>query len=461
MCDGAVGFTNNPEESAIVSSAKEYNVEKKSFITKQEDVMNKKDDIDDCIEDTKNEQCEDDLFNEEKTKVKQYSENSFADVISGYEDKQVSESKVIDNDSDSSKDALDFCAGETEKSSKEHSNDIGSAGQRHMRKEKNLNENSTYAELVAKSRKFNIDLSPKILFARGLLVETLINANISHYAEFKIISRILTKTDEGIEEVPCSRSDVFSSKLINVLEKRALMRFMTFCLNYEDHNDQYEPYANKPFKEFLISRKLSENLQHIVLHSIAGVAENSLTLCGLKATQKFLKSLGRYGNSPFLWSLYGTGELPQAFCRMCAVFGGIYCLRKSVNSLVLDENKKKCVAVISDDGQRLNTKWLIMERSYAPECFNISSSSTISRAILITNKSLKPAEQESISLLTMSNDSNPLRLIELPPSSMASPQSLYVVHLTTEAVLDATQDLRPYVNDLFQTRAGKIILFRF
>ena len=30
----------------------------------------------------------------------------------------------------------------------------------------------------------------------------------------------------------------------------------------------------------------------------------------------------RFGPTPFLWSMYGTGELTQAFCRLCAVFGG-------------------------------------------------------------------------------------------------------------------------------------------
>ena len=36
---------------------------------------------------------------------------------------------------------------------------------------------------------------------------------------------------------------------------------------------------------------------------------------GLKATKKFLQSLGRYGNTAFLWPLYGSGEMPQCFCR--------------------------------------------------------------------------------------------------------------------------------------------------
>ena len=35
----------------------------------------------------------------------------------------------------------------------------------------------------------------------------------------------------------------------------------------------------------------------------------------LKKTKKFLHSLGKYGNTAFLFPLYGTGELPQGFAR--------------------------------------------------------------------------------------------------------------------------------------------------
>ena len=332
-------------------------------------------------------------------------------------------------------------------------NVVSWAEKRKIKNGKKLDRNSTHKDFSEKSRKFNLDLSPKVLFSRGLLVESLISANISHYAEFKIVGRILTYMDGKVEEVPCSRSDVFGSELLNVLEKRALMRFMTFCSTFEDCPEQYESFKDKPFTDFLKSRKLTTNLQHIILNAIAGVPANTSTLSGLKATQKFLRSLGRYGNTPFLWSLYGAGELPQAFCRMCAVFGGIYCLRKNVKSLVLDENNKNCLAVISEDGQRLHTKWLIMEKSYAPDVFEIVTHSMISRAILITDRSLKQAPREHISMLTIPGRSNgyPVRVIELAPSSMACPESLCVVHVTTETVVNASEDLSSYVEDLFTT----------
>ena len=41
-------------------------------------------------------------------------------------------------------------------------------------------------------------------------------------------------------QVPCSRSDVFSSKQVNVIEKRMLMKHLTFAMDYEKHPEEYQ-----------------------------------------------------------------------------------------------------------------------------------------------------------------------------------------------------------------------------
>lgn len=40
--------------------------------------------------------------------------------------------------------------------------------------------------------------------------------------------------------------------------------------------------------------------------------------------QLYANSLLRYSKSPYLYPLYGLGELPQAFARLSAVYGGKY-----------------------------------------------------------------------------------------------------------------------------------------
>lgn len=84
-------------------------------------------------------------------------------------------------------------------------------------------------------------------------------------------------------------------------------------------NDALPPhplaYNGRPFLEFLREQHLGDNLQHFLLHSIAMVTEDTLTEVGLASTRHFLRCLGRYGNTPFLFPVYGLGEIPQCFCR--------------------------------------------------------------------------------------------------------------------------------------------------
>lgn len=74
-------------------------------------------------------------------------------------------------------------------------------------------------------------------------------------------------------------------------------------------------YNGRPYLEFLQEQDLGDNLQHFLLHSIAMVTEDTPTEEGLASTRQFLRCLGRYGNTPFLFPVYGLGEIPQCFCR--------------------------------------------------------------------------------------------------------------------------------------------------
>lgn len=307
------------------------------------------------------------------------------------------------------------------------------------------------------TRKFNLDLAPKLLFSRGPMVELLISSNIARYAEFKAISRILTHYDGMLRQVPCSRADVFGCKEVQLVEKRMLMKFLTFCLEYQKHPEEYRGFEGKPFREFLKSKNLTPSVKHYVLYAIAMCDDDIPTLQGLKATQKFLESLGRYGNSPFLSSLYGSGELPQCFCRLCAVFGGIYHLQRGPSAIICNSTGD-CVGMISN-GRRFSFKWLVMESSYAPSVFKTSEGlQRVSRAIVITNRSLHPAEKEQVTFLRLPRGdvSSAVVVLELGPGIMVCPNGLFVVHMTCASMNEtAEDDLMPAVQLLFNVTSDR------
>ncbi|OCT66000.1 rab proteins geranylgeranyltransferase component A 2 [Xenopus laevis] len=327
--------------------------------------------------------------------------------------------------------------------------------------EKDLAKTVTYSQIMKEGRRFNIDLVAKFLYSRGLLIELLIKSNVSRYTEFKNVTRILTYHDGKIEQVPCSRADVFASKQLSMVEKRILMKFLMHYVDYELHPEDYQDYENSTFLEFLKSKQLTPTLQHFVLYSIAMVPESAKTVEGLKAMQHFLKCLGRYGNTPFLFPMYGLGEIPQCFCRMCAVFGGVYCLHHSLECLVVDEDSKLCKAVIDHRGKRVDCKYLVVEDSYLPEqiCANVSYKQ-ISRAVLITDCSILNSESnQEISVLTFppsDKGQNAVYLTELCSSTMTCMKNTYLVHLTCSSTkASAKEDLEPVVQQLFTLSTEK------
>lgn len=83
-------------------------------------------------------------------------------------------------------------------------------------------------------------------------------------------------------------------------------------------NDRLHTFAgfrDKTFLEYLNTKNLTPIVQHYVVQAIAMATDKTSCRDGVNRTKHFLNSLGRYGNTPFLWPMYGSGELPQCFCR--------------------------------------------------------------------------------------------------------------------------------------------------
>lgn len=73
--------------------------------------------------------------------------------------------------------------------------------------------------------------------------------------------------------------------------------------------------------------------------------------------------MARYGKSPYIYPLYGLGELPQAFARLSAIYGGTYMLDKSIDEIVTDPATGKFVGVKSGD-ETVKAKLVIGDPSY-------------------------------------------------------------------------------------------------
>ncbi|KAG2179963.1 hypothetical protein INT43_003750 [Umbelopsis isabellina] len=86
------------------------------------------------------------------------------------------------------------------------------------------------------SRHYNFDLAPKLLTCRGEMVEVLIKSGIGRYLEFKGVEQsfVYDSESKAFDKVPVSKEDVFSTDSIALIDKRKLMRFLTFAMNDEE-----------------------------------------------------------------------------------------------------------------------------------------------------------------------------------------------------------------------------------
>ena len=50
-------------------------------------------------------------------------------------------------------------------------------------------------------------------------------------------------------------------------------------------------------------------------------------------------SVARYGKSPYIYPLYGLGELPQGFARLSAIYGGTYMLNTQIDEIIYEGGK--------------------------------------------------------------------------------------------------------------------------
>lgn len=85
-------------------------------------------------------------------------------------------------------------------------------------------------------------------------------------------------------------------------------------------------------------------------------------------------SVSRYGKSPYIYPLYGLGELPQGFARLSAIYGGTYMLNTSIDEIEYDGTKavgiKATMLDRGGDGEPLKfstkAKKILGDPSYFP-----------------------------------------------------------------------------------------------
>lgn len=102
-------------------------------------------------------------------------------------------------------------------------------------------------------------------------------------------------------------------------------------------------------------------------------------------------SVARYGKSPYIYPLYGLGELPQGFARLSAIYGGTYMLNTNIDEVIYDGAKAVGIKATmkergeEGDGMKFETKakMILGDPSYFPGKVQITGH--VLKAICILN----------------------------------------------------------------------------
>lgn len=136
--------------------------------------------------------------------------------------------------------------------------------------------------------------------------------------------------------------------------------------------------------------------KHVRWNLLRSTIEFFLLIKGFTKTKRYLQSIGRYGNSPFLHQQYGSGEISQCFSRLCAVFGGIQYLRFPLAGFIEDDVNQRCTGISSITGEQFRAAdAVICNHIFVPTSVTYKTK-VIERIILITNQSIKPSNDEEV-----------------------------------------------------------------
>ncbi len=165
----------------------------------------------------------------------------------------------------------------------------------------------------------------------------------------------------------------------------------------------------------------------------------------------YTTSVARYGKSPYIYPLYGLGELPQGFARLSAIYGGTYMLDKAVDEIVLDEATGKFKGVRSG-AETVTADMVIGDPSYFRGKIGgkekVRETGKVVRAICLLKHPIpNTAEADSVQLIIPQDQvgrKHDIYVAAVSKNHNVSAPGVYVASVTTVVETDRPElELKP------------------
>lgn len=232
----------------------------------------------------------------------------------------------------------------------------------------------------------------------GEFVDILSNLDLSRYIEFvQIEGSFVYRDGKGICKVPSTPGEAASSSLMGFFEKRRAAGFFKYCANVDLDNpttwnriNLHATNTGELFKSF----DLDSNTIDFIGHALALHANDAYlrqpAFGTVQRIKLYMDSMLRFGKTPYLYPLYGLGELPQGFARLSAIYGGVYMLGIKFEGFEIDPSSERVGGVRVEGGKVFKcTRGVICDPSYAPE--RVCLAQRVIRSICLLDHPIKSA----------------------------------------------------------------------
>lgn len=226
-------------------------------------------------------------------------------------------------------------------------------------------------DMFGRGRDWNVDLIPKFLMANGQLVKLLIYTGVTRYLEFKCLEGSYVCKGGKVYKMPADEKEALTTSLMGIFEKRRFRKLMIYIMefNLEDPKtwqgiDPKQNTAEDLYNKFGVDKNTIDVTGHALALHLNDEYLKQPCLEFIQRVKLYQDSIQRYGKSPFLYPLYGLGELPQGFARLSAIYGGTYMLDRPDATVVYEDGK---VVGVMAQGETAKCKKVICDPSYAKD----------------------------------------------------------------------------------------------
>ena len=133
-----------------------------------------------------------------------------------------------------------------------------------------------------------------------------------------------------------------------------MKRFLEFIQNYDEENasthqgfDLDKNTMNEIYTYFGLESGTKDFIGHAMALWSTDDYLNEVARPTYERILLYASSVAKYGKSPYIYPLYGLGELPQGFARLSAIYGGTYMLDTPIDEVLYEgegENKSSLVS---------------------------------------------------------------------------------------------------------------------